>query len=68
MQINEFKPNESFFTATGEWICLDVGTRVVVAIKKEDYQTQESWDSQPDDKFCIFYSYDFGGCSLNKMN
>ena len=64
MKLSDFKTNQSFFTATGEWICLDVGTRSVTAIKKSDYNIQEPWDQQDHSKIQIFYSFDFGGCCL----
>lgn len=33
MEHGEFRIGASFWTATGEWRCTDIGTRVIVAIK-----------------------------------
>jgi len=38
MKLSEFKIGEWFFTGSGEWKCTDIGTRTVVAIKKEDLE------------------------------
>lgn len=64
MILEEFKVGEVFRTESGEWICLDKGTRTVLAIKKEEYNTVENWDCQSDKDIIVFYPYDFGGCFL----
>lgn len=51
MEFAEFIIGKTFFTATGLWICTDIGTRVVVA--KQDGGDEE----------VVFDENDFGGCS-----
>lgn len=61
MKLNDFKIDQIFFTATGAWKCLDVGTRTVVArpvrLEYEDW----AWDAVEAD---VFYPHDFDGCFL----
>ncbi len=64
MNLEDFKVGEKFYTESGEWVCLDKGTRTVLAIKKEEYNAIENWDCQSDSSLVVFYPYDFGGCFL----
>ena len=45
MRKADFKIGQEFFSTTGRWICTDVGTRVICAIKKD--MEDESWYSGP---------------------
>lgn len=36
MELEDFVINQVFLTATGEWYCIDIGTKSIVAIKVED--------------------------------
>ena len=40
----DFTIGRSFWTATGEWRCTDVGTRVVVAVKVDEPDTETVFD------------------------
>ena len=44
-----------FWTATGEWVCTDIGTRVIIAKRLNS------------DCEIVFDEYDFGGCNLTKF-
>ena len=52
MKHKDFKIGKKFYTATGRWICTDIGTRVIVARK----------DNNDSDIEIVFDEYDFGGC------
>lgn len=48
----DFRIEQSFWTATGEWKCTDIGTRVVVAVKVDEPDTEVVFDED-----------DFEGCA-----
>lgn len=65
-QLPYFKSMELYHgSATGRWMCTDIGTRSVVAYKAHDlkdsvnYVNDPAWDLQDN---VIFYPHDFGGC------
>jgi hypothetical protein len=62
MKLKDFKIGKTFYTASGEWMTVDVGTRTVIAynISKQPDRATE-WDLQDNE---VFYEYDFGGCRL----
>ena len=65
MILEEFKIGESFFTETGEWICTDIGTRVIVAIKVGDNDWMHGPPyAVPED---VFDEYDIGGCTKTNI-
>ena len=41
MTHSEFAIGETFWTATGEWLCTDIGTRTILAIHLN--KSDESW-------------------------
>lgn len=45
MNLEDFNIGEKFMTATGEWLCTDKGTRVVVGIKLD--KSDASWYNGP---------------------
>jgi hypothetical protein len=45
MKKAEFQIKREFFTASGRWMCTDVGSRVITAIKKD--MPDDSWYSGP---------------------
>ena len=59
---NQFKIGGIFYTATGTWLCTDIGTRVIVAI----HVGHEDWMKGPPYAVpeIVFDEYDFPGCSL----
>ena len=63
MNSNEFKIGENFFTATGEWICTDVGTRTVIAIRKEEFDKAILKTPPYDCVEFLFDENDLAGCS-----
>jgi len=54
MEKEDFEIGKHFWTGSGEWICTDIGTKVIVAIKYDDDDEIET----------VFNHFDFGGCSL----
>lgn len=59
MNIIEFKIKHNFWTDSGEWKCVDIGTRTILAYRIAEEKPGEPWDQQD---AIIFYDYDFGGC------
>jgi len=64
MKHSEFRIGQSFYTATGEWRCTDIGTRTIAAIKLDKQDV--SWYSGPPYAIVetVFDEYDLDGCSL----
>lgn len=64
MEHADFVIGQSFWTDTGEWICTDIGTRVIVAIKAN--WDDPSWHNGPPYALAetVFDEYDFGACFL----
>lgn len=68
MDFSEFAIGQTFWTATGEWRCTDLGTRVVIAIK-----VREMEGTMPDPRSLVgplyeaeesvFDEYDQDGCA-----
>jgi hypothetical protein len=67
MEHNEFVIGQSFWTATGEWRCTDIGTRTIAAIKL-NHPEDPSWYNGPPYKVCeeIFDEYDHAACCRTK--
>lgn len=65
MSHTDFAIGTRFFTATGEWKCTDIGTRVIVAIKL--VAPDASWYAGPPFAVAeyVFDEYDQEGCSLD---
>lgn len=61
MTLSQFKIGQVFYTATGPWVCTDVGTRVVVAISKA---TLDQHPAGPPYEVVehVFDEYDLLGC------
>lgn len=59
----DFKIGAEFFTGSGKWVCTDIGTRVIVALKARE---DGAIGAGPPYAECemVFDEYDFGGCSL----
>lgn len=69
MKKEDFYIGLEFYTATGKWLCTDIGTRVIVAIKIETgpkAKKGSSWYNGPPYTVAehVFDEYDFAGCSL----
>lgn len=62
MELSEFKIGDTFWTATGEWRCTDIGTRVVAAITLD--KDDPSWYNGPPYAVAefVFDENDMGGC------
>jgi hypothetical protein len=54
MEHSDFHVGLHFFTATGEWVCADIGIKILTAFKVGE----DERDS------ILFDKYDFGGCRL----
>jgi hypothetical protein len=53
-----FQIGETFYTATGPWVCTDIGTRVIVAVEKHHYRQLGFAET-------VFDEDDLPGCSLS---
>lgn len=62
MYKHEFKIGEHFYTASGEWICTDIGSRTIIAYNIDDVNPHDEWDMQNN---IVFYEYEFMACSLH---
>lgn len=62
MTHSDFRKGERFRSATGEWICTDIGTRVIVAIRVESLDP--SWYNGPPYAVVetVFDENDMPGC------
>jgi hypothetical protein len=67
MTKDQFEIGKTFWTATGEWRCTDIGTRTIVAIKL-DYPEDPSWYNGPPYvvQEHVFDENDMTGCSLTE--
>jgi hypothetical protein len=64
MDRTEFRIGKPFRTATGRWLCTDIGTRVITAIKidSEDYIAGPPYAIVED----VFDEFDQDGCFLDE--
>jgi hypothetical protein len=62
MTHGDFVVGLTFWTDTGEWLCTDIGSRVIVAIKVNN--EDPSWNNGPPYAAVetVFDEFDFGGC------
>lgn len=62
MRHADFAIGKYFTTASGLWLCTDVGTRAICAIKQ--VYDDPSWMNGPPYAVVeiVFDEYDFGGC------
>ncbi len=76
MELRDFKVGDRFYTGSGSWICVDVGSRSILAVKElvsylELYSVYHVMSPKPNDivKYydmlptMTFFPDDFGGCS-----
>lgn len=65
MTRGDFYIGLEFYTASGKWRCIDVGTRVIVAIKLD--KADKSWYNGPPYAVVesVFDEYDLAGCNLD---
>ena len=66
MTLEQFKIGEPFYTATGKWICVDVGSYFVLAIKESSYSEYSQGEEHPN--LVIFDRWDFEGCEKNNLD
>mgnify|MGYP001578399160 CR=1 FL=1 len=77
MTKTEFKIGKTFYTGGGTWICTDIGTRVIVAIRvgvlaKDESRTERAIAEgrlPPGPPYAVnelvFDEYDMDGCSMD---
>ena len=65
MKKEEFKLGTEFYTATGRWRCIDIGTRVIVAIHLNQDDPRNCNGHPYSIPESVFYEYDMEGCSLD---
>lgn len=67
MKLDDFNIGKHFFTAEGEWVCTDIGTRTIAAVKYKELLI--SGDKMPPYSIVehLFDLYDIDGCS-EKIN
>ncbi len=65
MKLEDFIIGKHFFTAEGEWVCTDVGTRTIAAVKLKELIA--SGDKGPPYSIVehLFDLYDMDGCCKN---
>jgi hypothetical protein len=66
MKHSEFEIGRHFWTGAGEFICTDTGTRVIVAVKKYDFDI--GWLKHPpyDIPEYVLDENDLPGCTLTE--
>ena len=62
MDLSDFRIDESFWTGSGEWVCVDKGKYFILAVKKKEWMTFNRY--APDVAIMVFEPVDFGGCDL----
>lgn len=68
MTHGQFRTGQHFWTATGEWLCTDVGTRVIAAIKVTGTPSEDLAGPPYSVAEEVFDEYDFGGCSTEPFH
>lgn len=80
MKLSDFFIGCRFYTATGAWICADIGKRCIVAVKESDaieYFKQDGISDLTPEKIStnadlfkedVFWWYDFPGCSTEPFS
>ena len=64
MKKEQFQIGKVFYTASGQWRCTDIGTRVITAIQLNQ-QDPRNYNGPPYSiPELVFDEYDMGGCSL----
>ena len=68
MTKDEFQIGHMFYTPAGEFLCTDIGTRVIVAIKLD--QKDDSWYNGPPYAVAehVFDEYGMPGCYLEPVS
>ena len=68
MDLEDFYIGLRFFTGSGEWLCTDIGTRTIIAIRIQD-EPEKYWINGPpyDIEENVFDDFDFGGCYLQSI-
>ena len=61
MKFEDFKIGIEFYTARAAWLCVDVGTRTVVAYQIKPKFVGWAWDEVQAE---VFYPHDFEACFL----
>jgi hypothetical protein len=63
MKKEDFKIKEKFLCADNVWMCADIGTRVIIAIKL-DHPEDPSWYTGPEYALeeLVFTEFDFPVC------
>lgn len=64
MEFKDFKKGEYFFTASGEWLCVDKGIFYVLAVKKE---LLDGYVEGEESNVTLFDRWDFPGCRKEKF-
>lgn len=66
LTFEEFQVGEVFYTGSGAWVCTDKGSRVVVAMRKRQFERYPEGPpySVAED---VFDEYDQEGCSQNPL-
>ena len=67
MQHGDFIVGEHFYTATGEWMCTDKGTRVITAIPVTPDNEHNRVGPPYSIQELVFDEYDFGRCYMKPL-
>lgn len=68
MEHSDFKINECFYTGTGKWMCTDIGTRVITAVKYDELINSGVLNPPYAVAEVVFDEYDFGGCNQGEKH
>ncbi len=66
IKIEEFYIGLEFYTATGQWRCTDVGSRVITAIKLDQSDVRNYNGPPYSIAESVFDEYDQEGCRLTE--
>lgn len=62
MKLADFEKGLVFYTGSGDWLCTDVGSRVITAIKLDGKKPEEFGPAPYAVDEIVFDEYDQGGC------
>lgn len=64
MDLQDFEIGTPFWTGSGKWVCTDIGSRTIVAVKYDE-MIQHYNKIVSDPVSCcehVYHRYDWGGC------
>jgi hypothetical protein len=62
MNLKDFKRGDTFFMGGNAWVCTDVGSRVVVAVRASDLEGCVTKGPPYECAECVLDEYDLAAC------